>query len=65
VTWTFPNGQTVSQAWGGLLTSNGATISAQNAAWNGALEPAATATLGFIGTSGSVNSVPSVRCVAT
>ena len=37
VTWTFADGQTISQVWNGTSTQTGATVTVRNAAWNGAL----------------------------
>lgn len=65
VTWTFADGQTVTQAWGGNLTSSGAKVTVSNAIWNGTLTAGASTTFGFIGAlSGSTNSVPTLSCSA-
>lgn len=60
--WTYANGQTITQAWAATLTSSGATVTASNAAWNGTLAAGATTTFGFIGTWNGTNSVPTVSC---
>jgi cellulase/cellobiase CelA1 len=63
VTWTFANGQTVSQLWNGSHTQTGANVTVRNAAWNGALPPGGTTTVGFTGTRTGTNAVPaSVSC---
>lgn len=62
VSWTFANGQTVTQAWSSTLTSSGATVTASNAAWNGSLAAGASTTFGFIGTWNGTNPVPTVSC---
>jgi hypothetical protein len=62
--WTFANGQTISQAWGGTVTSSGASVSATNLAWNGALAASASTTLGFIGSWTGTNAIPAVTCVS-
>jgi cellulase/cellobiase CelA1 len=46
--WTFPNGQRVTQAWGGGITQSGAEVTATNVDWNGSIAPGGTATLGFL-----------------
>ncbi|GAA4713124.1 hypothetical protein GCM10023263_62080 [Phytohabitans rumicis] len=64
VTWTYANGQTISQSWGTTLTSSGASVSAQNAAYNGSLGANATTTFGFIASYTSANTNPTPTCTA-
>jgi len=63
-TWTFANGQTVTQAWSATVTSNGANITARNMSYNGSVAAGASTTFGFIGTWNGTNGVPSVACAA-
>jgi hypothetical protein len=63
VSWTFPDGQTVSNYWSAELISSGATVTADNAPWNGALDAGASTAFGLIG-SGSVNPPSTVTCTA-
>jgi mannan endo-1,4-beta-mannosidase len=65
VTWTYANGQTVSQSWNANVTSSGASVTARNAAYNGSLSPGATTQFGFLGSWTGSNSVPAVTCAAT
>jgi cellulose 1,4-beta-cellobiosidase len=60
LTWTFANGQTVSQFWGGNETQSGANIMVTNMSYNGSLAAGASYTgAGFNGTWNSVtNAVP-------
>ena len=58
LTWTFPAGQTVSQAWSADVTQSGAAVSARNASYNGSLGTGASAEFGFNGTYGGANPVP-------
>ena len=37
LTWTFPAGQTVTQAWSATVTQSGAAVSARNVSYNGSL----------------------------
>ena len=37
VTWTFANGQTVTQAWNATVTSSGSAVTARNVSYNGNL----------------------------
>lgn len=64
VTWTFPNGQTVSNAWGATVTSSGSAVTARNAAWNGGLAAGASTNFGFLGSWTGSNGVPAVTCAA-
>ena len=64
VKWTFANGQTVSQSWNTTLTSSGASVTAGNVGWNGAISANASTSFGFIGTSGTTNQIPSPVCTA-
>ncbi|WP_182883557.1 cellulose binding domain-containing protein [Microbispora sp. H10949] len=64
VTWTFSNGQQVSQAWNGTVTQSGANVTAKNVSWNGSLAAGATTTLGFLASWNGVNSAPAPGCVA-
>jgi beta-glucosidase len=56
--WTFGRRQRITQLWGGEARSNGATVTVVNAAWNGALAPGATATVGFTASRDGPNPAP-------
>ena len=65
VGWTFPNGQTITQSWGGVATTNGATVTVRNAPYNGQLAANGTTWFGFIGSWTSSNGVPAqVTCTS-
>ena len=49
VIWTFANGQTVTQLWGGKYTQTGSAVTVTNEAWNGNLGANATVDIGFNG----------------
>ncbi|WP_371687388.1 cellulose binding domain-containing protein [Micromonospora sp. KC723] len=63
VTWTYPSGQQVSQAWNATLTSSGPTVTAKNVNYNGALGAGARTTFGFLASGSGANPTPS--CAAT
>ncbi|WP_430786064.1 cellulase family glycosylhydrolase [Actinoplanes sp. G11-F43] len=65
VTWTFPNGQTVNNAWGATVTGSGSTVTARNAAWNGALAAGASTNFGFLGSWTGANGIPTPTCTAS
>ncbi|NUR93496.1 MAG: cellulose-binding protein [Nonomuraea sp.] len=61
--WTFGNGQQVTQLWGGRLTQSGAAVSVRNETWNGSLAPGATATFGFLASWNGANPAPTPTCL--
>ncbi|MDG4791137.1 carbohydrate-binding domain-containing protein [Micromonospora sp. WMMD1102] len=65
VTWTFGNGQTISQSWNATISASGSVVTATNVAFNGALGAGASTTFGFIGTWNGSNTAPAVTCTAT
>jgi mannan endo-1,4-beta-mannosidase len=62
VTWTFANGQTITNLWNGQDTPSGATHSVRNQPYNGSLGPNQTASFGFQGTWNGTNSIPTLTC---
>jgi len=65
VTWTYANGQRVSQAWNATVTTSGSTVTARGVDYNSALNAGASATFGFIGSWNGSNPVPATTCAAT
>jgi cellulase/cellobiase CelA1 len=66
VSWTFPNGQTISQLWNATHTQTGANVTVSNAAYNGSLAAGGSTTFGFIGTTTGTNNPPAtITCVTT
>ncbi|MFJ6199282.1 cellulose binding domain-containing protein [Micromonospora sp. NPDC092111] len=64
LTWTFADGQKISQLWGGTYTQTGAAVSVKDAGWNGALGAGATTSLGFLASATGTNGVPPVTCTS-
>jgi carbonic anhydrase/acetyltransferase-like protein (isoleucine patch superfamily) len=64
VTWTYADGQAVTQSWGATVTASGSAVTAQNAAYNGTVPAGTSTTFGFIGSSGATNRAPAVTCSA-
>jgi endoglucanase len=59
LTWTFANGQTVSQLWSGNVVQNGSQVTATNLSYNSSIAAAGTTVLGFNGTwNNTTNAVP-------
>ncbi|MDG4773668.1 carbohydrate-binding domain-containing protein [Solwaraspora sp. WMMD792] len=65
VTWTFANGQTISQSWNATINASGSAVTATNVSFNGSLGAGASTTFGFIGTWNGSNATPSLTCTAT
>jgi cellulase/cellobiase CelA1 len=64
VGWTFANGQTVTQSWNATIAGSGASVTARNVSYNGALGANATAQFGFLGSWNGANSAPVPTCTA-
>jgi mannan endo-1,4-beta-mannosidase len=65
VALSFPNGQTVSQAWGATVTSSGSTVTARNVSYNGSLAAGASTNFGFLGSWNGTNGTPTLTCTAS
>jgi mannan endo-1,4-beta-mannosidase len=65
VTWTYANGQTVTQAWNATVTGSGSNVSARNVSYNGSLAAGAGTTFGFLGSWNGTNSAPALSCSAS
>jgi mannan endo-1,4-beta-mannosidase len=65
VTWTFANGQTVTQSWSATVTSSGSSVTARNVSYNGGLAAGAGTTFGFLGSWNGTNSAPTLSCAAS
>nr|BFE63273.1 hypothetical protein GCM10020063_077990 [Dactylosporangium thailandense] len=62
-TFTFANGQQVTQSWNTTLTQSGATVTARNVTYNGALAPGGSTSFGFLASwNNSTNAAPAVSC---
>ncbi|MDD1057253.1 cellulase family glycosylhydrolase [Streptomyces cocklensis] len=56
--FSFADGQTVANMWGATAAQTGTTVSVAPAPYTSVIPAAGSVSLGFIGTSGSANSVP-------
>ncbi|GLY08412.1 MULTISPECIES: cellulase family glycosylhydrolase [Actinoplanes] len=65
VTWTYANGQAVSNAWNATVTSSGSAVTARNVSYNGKLAAGAATSFGFLGSWTGSNPVPAVTCTAS
>lgn len=58
LTWSFANGQTVTQLWNGSYTQSGGNVSVANVSYNGMLAPGGTTNFGFNGSWAGTNAAP-------
>ncbi|ANN18052.1 cellulose 1,4-beta-cellobiosidase [Amycolatopsis orientalis] len=58
LTWTFADGQRISQLWNGVLTQTGAAVSVRNVDWNRTIPVGGSAQFGFNGSKGAANRAP-------
>ena len=58
LTWAYPAGQQVTQAWNTVLTQSGAAVTAKNVSYNGAVATGGTAAFGFNGSWTASNPAP-------
>ncbi|MFI7221103.1 cellulose-binding domain-containing protein, partial [Micromonospora maritima] len=58
LTWSYPAGQTVTQAWNATVTQNGAAVTARNVDYNGSIPTNGTTSFGFNGAWTSSNPAP-------
>ncbi|WP_150240716.1 glycoside hydrolase family 6 protein [Nocardiopsis quinghaiensis] len=64
VTWTYTDGQQVSQGWNADISSSGSQVTATDLGWNGGLDAGGSTGFGLTGTHSGANSVPDVACSA-
>jgi chitin-binding protein len=65
VTATWPNGQTVTQAWDSTFTHSGSVTTFRNANYNGSIPPSGNRTLGFLGNWTNTNGGPNLTCTSS
>ncbi len=64
VTWTYTDGQSVTQGWNADISTSGSRVTATDLGWNGVLNAGDSTEFGFTGTRGGANSTPEVSCSA-
>ena len=58
LTWTFANGQTITQIWNATDTQSGSTVAATNVSYDGTIAPGGNASFGFNGSWNGSNASP-------
>lgn len=64
VTWTFANGEQITQLWNGSATTSGAAVSVTNVSYNGAIPAAGSTTFGFLANGTPGTTVTGLACSA-
>lgn len=64
-TFSFANGQRITQAWNATVTQSGTAVTARNVGWNGPLAAGATTTFGFLASHTGANNAPTVSCAVS
>ncbi|HEY3869063.1 MAG TPA: cellulose binding domain-containing protein [Actinocrinis sp.] len=63
VTFTFANGQQITQSWNTTLSQSAATVTASNASYNGSIAIGASTSFGFTASwNNTTNAVPAIAC---
>ncbi|MEU4693014.1 lytic polysaccharide monooxygenase [Actinoplanes sp. NPDC023714] len=62
VSWTFPGGQTLAQAWSGKATSSGSLTTVTNETWNAAVPANGHTTFGFLASGSTAATVQNLTC---
>lgn len=65
VTWTWANGQRITQIWSANQTTSGSSVTATNMPYNGALGAGASTNFGFLGSWNGTNNNPTPSCTAS
>ena len=59
LTWSFANGQTITQLWNGSETQSGANVTVNNLSYNGSIPAGGSYSgMGFNGSWSSTNAIP-------
>ncbi len=65
VTWTFTNGQTISNVWNGALTASGSAITVRNMSYNATIGAGGSTVFGLQASYNGVNGAPtSIACTS-
>ncbi|MBF0689456.1 MAG: PHB depolymerase family esterase [Cellulomonas sp.] len=59
LSWAFPSGQQVTQAWSSEAVQSGSRVTVRNAPWNGTIPAGGSVQIGFNGSHSGTNAAPS------
>jgi mannan endo-1,4-beta-mannosidase len=65
VTWTWANGQRMTNSWNAATSTSGSTVTARNMPYNGSLGAGASTSFGFTASRTATNTAPTATCVAS
>ncbi|MFD2354381.1 cellulose binding domain-containing protein [Nonomuraea ferruginea] len=65
VSWTFADGQRVTQIWNGTLAASGANVTVTHVGWNALLSPGGSTSFGFLASWNGTNTAPALSCSTT
>ncbi|MDT9686682.1 cellulase family glycosylhydrolase [Streptomyces sp. TRM76323] len=63
--FTFPDGQTITNMWGGTPTQNGGAVSVAPASYTSTIPASGAVTVGFTGSKGTTNTAPAAFTLGT
>ncbi|MFI7546752.1 endo-1,4-beta-xylanase [Actinoplanes sp. NPDC049599] len=58
LSWSYADGQRITQAWNGTAAQTGAAVTVTNASWNGTVAPGGTVSFGFLASWTGANRAP-------
>jgi lysophospholipase L1-like esterase len=61
-TFSYADGQQISQVWNATVTQSGPAVTARNLSWNGSLAAGGSASFGLLASWNGTNSAPAVSC---
>jgi chitin-binding protein len=61
--WSWPGGQTLSQAWNGRGTSDGSFVTIDNETWNASIPAGGTVNVGFLANGQALSALPGLMCM--
>jgi chitin-binding protein len=61
--WTWPNGQALTQTWGGRATSDGSAVTINPESYNGSIPANGSVEVGFLANGQSATTLPGLMCM--
>jgi hypothetical protein len=61
--WSWPSGQTITQAWGGRATASGSAVTVNPESWNASIPANGSVEVGFLANGQSVTTLPGLMCM--
>jgi lysophospholipase L1-like esterase len=64
-TFSYANGQQITQSWNATVAQSGTAVTARNVSWNGSLAPGGSATFGLLASWNGTNTPPTPTCTTS